>query len=146
MISRPLDLASRLRPEPRNFDWLFIVNVGLIVLFFSFFGSRFVLAPGVTVLPEIAGAEVSARTTTHHITVNSERQIIAGDGPRDLESLKLWLRQEAGTVKKPVLLVQFNGVRDVNLLTTILSAAAAAGFETHVAAIEPRQQTGAARR
>ena len=32
MLSRPLDLASRLRPEPRNFDWLFIVNGGLIAL------------------------------------------------------------------------------------------------------------------
>ena len=46
MITRPLDLASKLRPEPRNFDWLFFVNAGLLVLFFVLFGSRFVLAPG----------------------------------------------------------------------------------------------------
>ena len=32
MITRPLDLASRLRPEPRSFDWLFYVNGGVIVL------------------------------------------------------------------------------------------------------------------
>ena len=31
MITRPLDLASKMRPEPRNFDWLFYVNAGLLV-------------------------------------------------------------------------------------------------------------------
>ena len=46
MITRPLELSSRLRPEPRTFDWVFYVNGGLIVLFFSLFGSQFVLAPG----------------------------------------------------------------------------------------------------
>lgn len=46
MITRPLDLASRLRPPPRGLDWLFVMNVALVALFFSLFGSRFVLAPG----------------------------------------------------------------------------------------------------
>ena len=31
MITRPLDLASRLRPAPRTFDFWFFVNIGLIV-------------------------------------------------------------------------------------------------------------------
>ena len=87
MITRPLDLASRLRPEPRNFDWLFFVNGGLIVLFFTLFGSRFVLAPGVAVLPAIAGANAGARATTHQISVVSANQIFAGDGWRDLKQL-----------------------------------------------------------
>ena len=32
MITRPLDIAAKLRPEPRNFDFLFFVNGGLLVL------------------------------------------------------------------------------------------------------------------
>ena len=36
VITHPLDLASRLRPPPRNFDALFLVNGALLVLFFSF--------------------------------------------------------------------------------------------------------------
>jgi biopolymer transport protein ExbD len=32
MITRPLDLASKLRPEPRNFDFLFLINGGLILI------------------------------------------------------------------------------------------------------------------
>lgn len=59
MIVRPLDLASRLRPEPRDFDALFYVNAGMLALFFSLFGSRFVIAPGLELdfqVPVVAGA------------------------------------------------------------------------------------------
>lgn len=144
MITRPLDLASKLRPEPRSFDALFFVNVGLIVLFFSLFGSRFVLAPGITVLPEIAGTNAGAHTTTHYITVLGDRQIIAGDGLRDLEGLRVWLAQEARTVKpgqKPVLLVQSNADRvSAGLLAQIVSTARQAGFITQVASVEPPQK------
>jgi len=58
MITRPLDLASKLRPPPRDFDFVFLVNGGLIVMFFMLFGSRFVLAPGLGVdfiMPEMPG-------------------------------------------------------------------------------------------
>src|SRR5207248_1917121 len=63
MITRPLDLAAKLRPEPRNFDFLFLVNGGLLVLFFLLFESRFVLAPGLGLdlhLPEVPGARSGA--------------------------------------------------------------------------------------
>ena len=46
MITRPLELESRLSPPPRDFDFVAWVNVAVIVLFFGLFGSRFVLAPG----------------------------------------------------------------------------------------------------
>jgi biopolymer transport protein ExbD len=149
MITRPLDLASKLRPEPRNFDALFFVNVGLIVLFFSLFGSRFVLAPGVTMLPKITGTNAGARTTTHYITVLGERQIIAGDGLRDLEGLKAWLAQEASAMRKdqkPVLLVQSNAGRvDVDLLAQIVDVAWQAGFITQWASVEPDKKSAPAR-
>lgn len=46
MITRPLELESRLSAPPRDFDFVAWVNVAVIVLFFSLLGSRFVLAPG----------------------------------------------------------------------------------------------------
>lgn len=137
MITRPLDLASRLRPEPRNFDWLFFVNGGLIVLFFGLFGSRFVLAPGVSVLPAIAGANASARATTHQISVVSADQIFAGDGWRDLKQLDEWLRAQPRLAAEPVLLVQVNLGVDFDMVTRIVSMAKAAGFDVQIAAVEP---------
>lgn len=144
MITRPLDLASRLRPEPRNFDWLFLVNGGLVVLFFSLFGSRFVLAPGVAVLPAVAGATAQARPATHHVSVVSASQIFAGDGLRDLTQLREWLAAQARTTRSPVLLVQANETVDLGLVAEIFSLARAEGFDVHLAAVEPgrRPETG----
>lgn len=153
MISRPLDLASKLRPEPRSFDWLFYVNAGLLVLFFSLFGSRFVLAPGVTMLPGIAGADAQARPTTHYITVNDDRQILAGDGLRDLAGLSTWLRQQASDWRadrtrssaRPVLLIQSNKGVDFDLVAQIISAAQENGFAVQAASVEPSAKAGARR-
>lgn len=141
MITRPLDLASRLRPEPRSFDWLFFVNAGAIVLFFMLFGSRYVLSPGLGVdyqLPEVAGANAGARATTHYVTVINAGQIFAGDGLRDLKSLPEWLREQARTVPKPSLLIQASGRVETTVITEISSAARRAGFvDIQVAATEP---------
>lgn len=49
MITRPLELESHLSPPPRDLDFVAWVNVGLIALFFTLLGSRFVLAPGLLI-------------------------------------------------------------------------------------------------
>ena len=149
MITRPLDLATRLRPEPRSFDALFFVNGGLLVLFFFLFGSRFVLAPGIGVgfqIPELPGARNSATPTTHRITVKPSGLIITDDGPlistdngpADLEQLGKWLAAEAKKTRRPSLLIIASGTVPSGKLAAIASAAKAAGF-VHVqwAAEEP---------
>jgi len=144
MITRPLDLASKLSPEPRSFDWLFLVNGGLVVLFFSLFGSRFVLAPGVAVLPAVAGANASARTTTHQISIVSANQIFAGDGLRDLEQLNEWLVEQARAARhsSPVLLLQVNARVEYDVVARITSMATANGFAVQIAAVEPLPRSG----
>lgn len=142
MITRPLDLASRLRPEPRHFDWLFYVNVGCLGLFFALFGSRFVLAPGVTALPSIAGATAAARTTTHLVRINSAQQILAGDGLRDMQGLRDWLEAQARTVKSPVLLIQASDGVTLDVVARVTSLADAAGFAVQIAAVEPTRAGG----
>jgi biopolymer transport protein ExbD len=137
MITRPLELAARLRPEPRNFDWLFFVNGGCIVLFFSLFGSPFVLAPGVAVnIPTVAGATGSAMPATAFITVTDTGQIIAGDGPRTLAQLPEWLKAEARKAKEPVLLVTAGQGVTLAVATEIVTAANRAGFRVMFAAME----------
>jgi biopolymer transport protein ExbD len=139
MITRPLDLAARLRPEPRSFDSLFFVNCGLIVLFFSLHGSQFVLGPGVGVdfrLPQVAGANAGARATTHYVRVVSAGQIFAGDGLRDMVQLKAWLAAQAETVREPSLQIQASQGVPMSIVTDIVSAAYEAGFTTHLAATE----------
>lgn len=145
MITRPLDLAARLRPEPRNFDWLFYVNVGLIGLFFVVFGSRFVLAPGLGVefrLPSMAGAVAGARQTTHAITVMASGQILTGDGDRKLDQLDEWMARQAKGVKDPVLLVRADAAVPLAVLAAISSAAKRAGFVEVLLAAGERDAAG----
>jgi biopolymer transport protein ExbD len=130
MITRPLDLASRLQPPPRRFDGLFFVNVGLIALFFSLFGSRFVLAPGLGVdfrMPEMPGALAGASPAESVISVRPSGQIFA-DGLLNLPQLRAWLKREAKKSRQPSLLVRASAGVPVSELADIASAAHQAGF------------------
>lgn len=143
MISRPLDLASKLRPEPRNFDFLFYVNAGLIVLGFVMFGSRFVLTPGLGLdfqVPAVAGARSGAVQTTHRITVKQAGLIFTDSGPLDPVQLKAWLADQAKSksAKQPSLLIIASERVAQGTTMEIVSAAFAAGFvKVQVAAEEP---------
>jgi biopolymer transport protein ExbD len=131
MITRPLDLASKLRPEPRNFDFLFLINGGLIALFFSLFGSRFVLAPGLTQefrLPVMAGAREGAATTTHVISLGRGGLILIDGGKVGLPQLRDWLAKAAKTTQHPALLVMIDDETAYGEMVAVQSAANDAGF------------------
>lgn len=145
MITRPLDLASKLRPAPRNFDGWFFVNIGLIVLGFSLFGSQFVLAPGLGLdfqLPEMAGARAEATRTTHDIAVIDAGLIIAEEGSISLKRLGEWLKEEAKTTKDPALLVRAGANVPTSEQAKIVALARTAGFRVVWAAQEPANGTG----
>jgi biopolymer transport protein ExbD len=130
MITRPLDLASKLRPEPRNFDFLFFVNGGLLVLFFLMFGSRFVLAPGLGVdfrMPAMPGALAGAAPAERVISVLPSGQIFA-DGLLNMAQLRQWLQAEAKKSRNPSLLVRASVGVPVEEIADIVSAAQQAGF------------------
>src|SRR5687767_6406301 len=133
MITRPLDLASRLRPPPRSFDGLFFVNVGALVLFFYLFGSHFVLAPGLSVnfrLPTAAGANASAKVPTHVISVLATGQIFTSHGApsRTLAEMPDYFAEQARGTENPVLLVRGDAGVPTSWMVAISSAAEEAGF------------------
>lgn len=83
MITKPLELESRLSPPPRDLDFVSWVNVGVICLFFSLLGSRFVLAPGLLVgtgnesiaIPQTAHPQLS-RTASVVVSYRSDNVIL----------------------------------------------------------------------
>lgn len=131
MISRPLKLEGHLSGLPLRLDALFYVNVGLLAFFFSMFGSRFVLAPGLGVdflVPSIAGAGAGARPTTHQITVRRSGQILADDGLVTIKQLEDWLLREKARTRAPSLLVLASVGVPSDELADIVSVAQKAGF------------------
>jgi biopolymer transport protein ExbD len=141
MITHPLDLASKLRPPPRSFDVLFLVNGALIVVFFVLFGSRFVLAPGLGVdfrLPEMAGAVAGAAPTAVVISLPRSDMVLVDDGMLDYAQLRGWLEKRARSEKGLALLVRADRRVPLEDLGVIAEMAVNAGFTGGVQwAMEP---------
>lgn len=137
MIARPLDLASHLRAEPRDFDAIFYVNVGVLALFFTLFGSRFVLAPGLGLdfeLPQVAGALEGAGPTTCYISVLRTGQVFTDDGLFSLAQLQDWLGAQARRYRRPSLLIRASAGVPLSSLSRIFDLAHKAGFRVVVGA------------
>ena len=129
MIARPLNLEARLRPPPRNLDWLFLVNGAMIMLFFTLFGSRFVLAPGLAItLPTMQAGTMTAAPASAVVSVPRANMILFEDSLLTLPQLRT---RFAGYVKgRRGLSLLVRPDRDVPMqtLVEIAEAAAAAGF------------------
>ena len=148
MIARPLDLASRLEPAPRNFDVLFYANAGLLVLFFFLFGSRFVLEPGLGVdfqLPQVAGTREGLSGTTSHISVLRSDQIFTDAGLLNLAQLPGWLKAQAARNRRPGLLIRASSKVSVADVYKIVGMARSAGFGPVILAADEPADAGAAR-
>jgi biopolymer transport protein ExbD len=142
MITRPLDLASRLQPEPRNFDAFFWVNVGLVALFFTLFGSSFVVAPGID-LPVISGARASGIRATTVLKVRASGQLLTDRGLLPDAQLLDWLKQEVLRAQKPVLLIEADRRAATGEITHIGGLARRAGFTQVLLAVdEPVSSNG----
>lgn len=145
MITRPLDLASRLRKAPRDFDALFYVNTGALALFFLVFGSRFVLSPGLETdfaLPVSSNAAVAARSTEVVIAVQRRDMALVDGAVLNYYNLGIWLQGRALGQKDLRLLVQANAALSAADLAEIHGMAAEAGFAGVVIAVEGMVREG----
>lgn len=146
MITRPLDLESRMSPPPRDFNAVAWVNVGLIVLFFSLLGSRFVLATGVLVgvgeagtfeLPLINPASASTAATSVVVSYRRDNVILFEGGMYSLTELRKHM--EAYTKNNPgsVMLVRADKQVSNQALADLFAMAGAVGFKNVLLAAEP---------
>lgn len=108
MITAPLNLESRLRKAPRNFDALFYVNLGVLLLMFSLFGSRFVMLPGVNVvLPQLTNQSWPEQTGSLRVLIQHDGQIAFEGGFCSLEVFRERLREKIAARRGQIsLLVQ----------------------------------------
>ena len=144
MITRPLDLESKLSAPPRDMDTLFWVNAGVVVLFFSLLGSRFVLSPGMSVqvgnefeLPHITAATQGAASVV--ISYRRDNMVIFEGGIYDLGSLRAPVEQYAKEHPGTVLLVRYDKAVSMQGFVDLCDLARSAGFAgTVMVAAEPQ--------
>jgi biopolymer transport protein ExbD len=131
MITRPLDLSSRLKPPPRGFESLFYVNGGLIVLFFVLFGSRFVLSPGLGVdfdVPAMPGALEGAVATDVVVAIKGADMAFVEGAKVNFAGLRQYLVERAQGRTGMRLLVQADAALTTRELMEVYDMARAAGF------------------
>lgn len=107
MITAPLNLEARLRTAPRNFDALFYVNLGVLVLMFVLFSSRFVMFPGVNVvLPQLTNKTWTQQAGNIRVVIQHDGRIAFEGGFCTLEVFRERLREIVAQRGRISLLVQ----------------------------------------
>lgn len=146
MITRPLDLESRMSPPPRDFNAVAWVNVGLIVLFFTLLGSRFVLATGVLVgvgeagaieLPSVNPASASTAATSVVVSYRRDNVILFEGGMYSLAELRKHMEAYARNNPGSVMLVRADRQVSNQALADLFAMAGAVGFKNVLLAAEP---------
>ena len=144
MITRPLDLASKLRPPPRTMDSVFYANLVLLGVFFALFGSRFVISPGVEIgegaleLPTASAPALSGVSTTSVISVLGPDMVFTSDGRMTYGELERWLPTQVarGGESESRLLVRADVRVTARDLARLSDMAQAAGFSGVQLALE----------
>ncbi|OAM90229.1 biopolymer transporter ExbD [Termitidicoccus mucosus] len=143
MITRPLDLASQLRPPPRRTDWLHMINVVLIAFFFILFGSRFVLSPALMTdgeslrLPPGGASGASLVAASEVVSIKTNGQIFTDSGlVVSQEQLRVWFADKIARNPASALLIRADGGVPLDLVTQVTDAARREGFAQVSLAIE----------
>lgn len=155
MITRPLELQSRLSPPPRDLDFFAWVSVGVIVLFFSLLGSRFVLStgepidtdgpPGGVVLPQ--GGTVTENVGAASVVVSYRRDdvILFEGGMYTLLELRKHMEAYAKEHPKAVMLVRADRQVSMQAFLELCEMARQVGFANVIAAAEQSAPENAAK-
>ena len=150
MITRPLDLESHLSKEPRDFDVMFWVNVGAIVLLFTLLGSRFVLAPSLAVsvngeasdlaLPEVSPGSQSVAAASVVVSYRRDNVLLFEGGMYSLPELRKQMNHYMKTHPGAVLLVRADRQVSMQAFLDLCEMARQEGFSNVLVAAEPQAE------
>ena len=126
MITRPLDLESRMSPPPRDLNFVAWVNVGLIVLFFTLLGSRFVPATGVLVGMDVLATGASGPSVV--VNYRGPNVIMFDDGIYSMSDLKKQMERYIKTHPDAWVLVQMDGQAPLQAFADLTRLAKELGY------------------
>lgn len=150
MITRPLELRSRLSPPPRHLDVFHWVTALAIVMFFGLLGSRFVLAPGLAIgvgtrqtsLPGYGSAREEAMPASVVVSFRRENVILFEGGVYSMKELGRAMKAYADKHPGSVMLAHFDRQVSVQSLIELTQLAKASGFAQIQLAAESAKASG----
>ena len=144
MVTRPLDLLAKVRRPPATWDWLYLVNAGLIGLFFLLFFSKHVIAPGIVIentsgerslrLPSVPQAVELGGPAAVVISLMGRNLVFTEDGKYTFAEFEVWLRSRRPKDRDARLLVRADDSVSLNDFSAVFDAASEAGFTVQLAA------------
>ncbi len=139
MITRPLDLQSRLKPPSKRLNALAFFDVLLIAFSFSLFSSSFVLSPGLTInLPEGGGGPGLPASAV--LTVHSDEMLLFEGKLLNMAGLAGALREHVEEPGEANLLIRFDRSVSVQTLLAVAETARAEGVARVQLAAEPQAE------
>lgn len=136
MITRPLDLQSRLKPPSHRFNTLPLFDILLIALFFSLLSSRFVLSPGLVVnLPQGGGGPGLPASAV--LTVRSDDMLLFEGQILSVARLEGVLSEHLSRRGETNLLIYFDREVSMQTLLAVSEIAREAGVARIQLAAEP---------
>jgi hypothetical protein len=151
MITRPLDLQSKLSAPPRDADFLFWLNVGAVALFFALLGSPFILLPGERfdlgkadsfILPQTSSATQGPASVV--VSYRRDNMVLFEGGIYELRELSAPMEKYARKHPGATLLVRVDKQVSVQGLLDLFDLAKKAGFAHALLAAEQRPDDNAA--
>jgi biopolymer transport protein ExbD len=147
MITRPLDLQSRLSAPPRDADVFFWLNAGAVALFFGLLGSRFILGPGVPVqinggppgldIPRTATVTQGAASVV--VSYRRDNMVLFEGGIFELRDLNAPMEKYVKGHPGATMMMRVDKQVSVQGLLDLLDLAKKAGFAHVWLAAEPRR-------
>jgi hypothetical protein len=157
MITRPLELQSRLSAPPRDLDFFAWVSVGVIALFFGLLGSRFVLPPGTVIdtgggpdstftLPQGGSIPVGvAPAASVVVSYRRDDVILFEGGMYTLTELRKHMEAYAKQHPGAVMLVRADRQVSMQAFLDLCEMARQVGFANVIAAAEQASPEGPAK-
>lgn len=145
MIVQPFNFTARLKQTSIGFEIVPFIDFCLILIFFTWLGSPFVVAPGLTVnLPDMRDPGADAIPASRVLTVGEVegRELIIYDNRvQTLDTLGKSFAEHPAERSGEVLLLRLKRDVSVQLLLRINELAAQAGFSAVQIAAEPERAT-----
>lgn len=144
MITSPLDLKKHLRQPAKRFDFVPLLDVFFIALFFVMLSPRFVLSPGLSInLPESPGeTPMAGLPASAVVTVRSDEMILFEGQILTPENLGRAMSQYLGSKSDSAVLIYFDRRVSVQTLLFVSEAAREAGVTRIQLAAEPEGDEG----
>jgi biopolymer transport protein ExbD len=136
MITRPLELQSRLKPPSKLLNPLPFFDVLLIAFFFSLLSSHFVLSPGLTInLP--TGGSGPGLPASAVLTVHTDEMLLFEGRILNMNGLGEALREHVKAPGEANLLIRFDRNVSIQTLLAVAEVARAEGVARVQLAAEP---------